>query len=52
MKHFTITLTSRDRCAEYSVIAPNTVAAIRIGIGMMPAFGLPCAVTGKLARAA
>lgn len=47
MRHYLITLISLDMRIERSVIAHSTVQAIRIGIGMMPECGSPCAITCK-----
>ena len=49
MKHFLIILTSRSECIQRSVIARNSVAAIRIGIRMMPELTGPVGITCKVA---
>lgn len=51
MRHYIVTLIALDTRIERSVIAPSTVAAIRIGIAMMPDCGSPCAITCKPAEA-
>jgi hypothetical protein len=52
MHHYTIILRNTRKRAEHSVIAASTVNALRIGIPMMQAFGLPCAITCKPAKGA
>lgn len=44
---YQITLISLQQRIERSVIAHNTVQAIRIGIGMMSELDAPCAITCK-----
>lgn len=47
MKHYLITLISATARIERSVIAHNTVSAIRIGIAMMPELQGPVGITCK-----
>lgn len=44
---YDITLISLHERIERTVIAHNTVQAIRIGIGMMPSCFAPCGITCK-----
>lgn len=48
MKHFLITLISSTERIERNVIAHSTVAALRVGIRMMPDLDGPCGITCKL----
>lgn len=52
MKHYHITLISATERIERHVIAHNTVAALRIGIRMMPELQGPVGITCKIVEAA
>lgn len=51
MKHYLITLISATDRIERNVIAANSIAAVRIGLAMMPDQQGPVGITCKIAEA-